>query len=175
MPVFLLPIIVGGYYYWKNRKEELQGVQSEDTDTSGSTVETHARAAALEEECHSIEVSLVLETVRQQSGNCEPSWQDYHLPDDECDELAIRGVQSRVLSRKESMDTVQTEISEDLDAQRHPSIDNTTYTYSLGMLASSCVDCDHGFFLEIVDCGNSAVCESDTITALRRSNDVVEC
>jgi hypothetical protein len=172
MPIFLLPIVVGGYYYLKSRNE-LPDVNTEDHDASSSSSscssDTPVRAG-LEEECPSIEVSLMSDWETQQSGSCEPSWQD---PPDNDDDLAIRGVQSRVLSRKESTDTVQSEVCEEVDLPKQPPIDNSDQDI-IRMLSSSCVDCDHGFLFEMVDCGNSSDCDTGTITTFRR-NVSVEC
>lgn len=161
MPIFLLPIVVGGYYYLKSRSEELPVVNTKDLDDSSSS-ESPARAA-LEEECPSIEVSLLSDWERRQCGSGEPSWQ---YPPDDDDRQDIRGVQSRVLSRKESTDTAQTEASEEVDPPRQPSIETSDqYTVS----TSSCVDCSGGFFFDIVDCGNSSDCDAGTVTTFRRN------
>jgi hypothetical protein len=171
MPIFLLPIVVGGYYYLKNRNE-LPGVNTEDHDASSSSSSDTPVRAGWEEECPSIEVSLLSDREMQQFGSCELSWQD---PPDNDDNLAIRGVQSRVLSRKESADTAQTVLSEEVDAPRQPSkqVDHSDQDIT-SMLPSSCVNCDHGFLFEIVDCGNSSDCDTGTITTFRR-NVSVEC
>jgi hypothetical protein len=161
MPIFLLPIVVGGYYYLKSRSEEQAGVNTKDLDASSSS-ETPTRAA-LEDDCPSIEVSLVSDWDRHQSGRCEPSWQD--PPDDDDDRQVIKGLQSRVLSRKESLDTAQTEVSEEFEATRQHSTETSE---------QFAIDCYQGFFFEIVDCGKRSDCDADTITTFRRDVSV-EC
>ncbi|CAB9528166.1 expressed unknown protein [Seminavis robusta] len=155
MPVFLLPILAGGYYYYKNKQEQESATSLDSGDeTTGSTAEPATPATPdsattdTAEECPSIEVSLV----SQQPPPPQPQ------EDDE----EIRTVTSQVLTRKESTDTVQTETSVDEEIeqpQRRP-IDNSTYGSSL--LASSCVDCDQVAFLEMVECGNSSDCDSSS-------------
>lgn len=143
MPVFLLPIIAGGYYYYKNkvRGEPLRDEEHQPQTPGAEGCDSNTDLAS-----SSIEVSLVLpsETEEVEAPKITTIMEEV---------IADK----QVLRRKGSTDTAQTEVSMDeqvpvpLDKQIQVEDD----TDAGGMLGATCGGCDRGALLEIVECGNN--------------------
>lgn len=123
MPVFLLPIVAGGYYYYQTMKEKVRGEPLQEIPPEGDESPDLASS--------SIEVSLVMTSQRQNDAAEQP-----------LRTISEEGsIKSQVLHRKESTDTAQTETSED---------DSTS---NRGILGTVCGDCDQEGLFEFVECG----------------------
>lgn len=138
MPVFLLPIIAGGWYYYKNVQENAQSEQQPPQELPSQQEPQDSPASDEIGACSSIEVSL-------QEGSSE-STTIIEEP------TTVTAVKSQVLHRKGSTDTAQTEVSEDGDDER---IEQEQHDdHPTGILGAACGGCDEGALLEIVECGN---------------------
>ena len=142
MPVFLLPIIAGGYYYYKNLKENERDEASQEQQQHQRR--QHARDAQEADSSDlassSIEVSLVAPSETEVGAQEMTTIME---------EVVAGAKNHMVLHRKGSTDTAQTEISaEEEQIQTNDDADT-------GLLGATCGGCDRGALLEIVECGNS--------------------
>jgi hypothetical protein len=136
MPVFLLPLVAGGYYYYKSMREN-SGSQDEEPPQP-RTRHTPTEGDTLDLANSSIEVSLVPET--------EANERTAILGDD--DTLAKN--RSPLLHRKGSTDTAQTEVSE---VEEQIEVEESGNIHSGILGAATC--CSDGTLMEIVECGNN--------------------
>ena len=138
MPVFLLPIIAGGYYYYKNLKENERDESSQEQRQHHSRDTQEADSSDLASS--SIEVSLVAPSETEVGAQEMTTIME---------EVVAGAKNHMVLHRKGSTDTAQTEISaEEEQIQTNDDAD-------AGLLGATCGGCDRGALLEIVECGNS--------------------
>ena len=131
MPVFLIPIVAGGWYYYRNMKQKVRG---EPLQESSAISEAPDLASS------SIEVSLLGQTL----SNDETETQDLKTIPEEvtCDDGNAGAVVVNNSPLLQRSDTTHTDASEE---------DGDEEQYR-GILGATCGSCDPGEVFEIVHC-----------------------
>jgi len=172
MPVFLLPIVAGGYYYLKNRKEgedgqpqdcdgsssQMDGDENDNTTTTGDVHNPQEPKPGRAEQAMSLLRSL--RPIRKapeeddEGSSIEVSlgMEPQHCLMDPQLAAALAAIDSSETStsqaavkRKESADTVFTECSESepVDNNIHNNDDSDGHEIEIVASASSCTDCNN--------------------------------
>ena len=154
MPVFLIPLVAGGYYYYQNMKAKVRGEPLEEQQEGAPTSLQHMQGNAPDLGSSSIEVSLVSPAQSQQEQETGETIREVITEDakEVITEEQDGAVKSQILLRKGSSESAQSDgTCEEAAPPKEEQDEETTG----GILGAACGGCDEDALFEIVDCGGN--------------------